>query len=76
MICMSDGETFYAFTENTWISDLGASCHITDDTIDMYYTTYTGESIQGSLGYTKATKKGKICIKVRHVDESRRMHTM
>ena len=31
MMCTINGNTFFSFTKNTWIGDLGASCHITND---------------------------------------------
>ena len=56
--------TFFSFTKNTWIGDLGASCHITNDDTGLYNINDINELIQGSSSIMPATKKGKLQVKV------------
>ena len=58
MMCTIDGNKFF-FTKNTWIGDLAASCHITNDDNGMYDIINIDKSIQGSSGIMPATKKAK-----------------
>ena len=60
MICTIDGNTFFVFMKNTWIRDLGMSCHITNDNTGLYDIININESIQGSSGIMPAMKKGKL----------------
>ena len=36
MLHTIDGETFHSFMKNSWIVDLGASCHIINDDTGLY----------------------------------------
>ena len=60
MMCTIDGNTFFSFTENTWIGDLVGSCHITNDDTGLYDIINIDELIQGSSGIMPAMKKGKL----------------
>ena len=60
MMCTIDGTSFHLFTKNTWTSDSGASCQITNNENGMYDITEIDESIQGSSGIMPAMKKGKL----------------
>ena len=60
MLCTIDGGTFFSFTNNTWIGDSGASCHITNDNTGLYDISDIDKLIQGSSGILLAAKKGKL----------------
>ena len=64
MMCTINGNTFFLFMKNTWIRDLEASCHITNDNTGLYDITDINKSIQGSSGIMPARKKGKLQVKV------------
>ena len=64
MMCTIDGDTFYSFTKHTWIGDLGASCHITNNNTGMIGVTDIDELIQGSSSIMPATEKGKLWVNV------------
>ena len=68
MMCTIDGDTFFSFTKNTWIRDLGASCHITNNDTGLYDVTDINNSIQGSSSIMPAAKKGKLRVKACQVD--------
>ena len=36
IMCIIDGNSFYAFTMNTLIGDTGSSCHVTNNDTDMF----------------------------------------
>ena len=66
MMNTTDGEMSFTFTKNTWIGDLGTSCHITNDVSGLYDITNINKSCQGTSGMP-ATKKAAI-----HESETRR----
>ena len=68
--------TFFSFTKNTWIGDLGASCHITNDDTGLYNINDINELIQGSSSIMPATKKSKLQVKVRQVNRAEQVHTL
>ena len=76
MICTINGNTFFSFTKNTWIGDLGASCHITNDDTGLYNINDINELIQGSSSIMPATKKSKLQVKVRQVNRAEQVHTL
>ena len=43
-------QSFHTFTRNTWIGDLGASCHITNDNMGLYVVTNIETSVANKLG--------------------------
>ena len=61
---------------NTWIKDLGASCHITNDEIGMYDVIDIDKLIQGSCGIMPAMKKGKLQVIVCQVNGEKQVHTL
>ena len=60
MMCTFIGQSFCFFTKHTWIGDLGASCHITNNDTGMYDVTHIDRLVQGGLGSISATKNGKL----------------
>ena len=60
MMCTIDRDTFFSFTKNTWIGDLGVSCHITKDNTGLYDITDIDKTIQGSSSIMPAMKKSKL----------------
>ena len=58
MMCTIECNTF--FIKNTWIRDLGASCHITNGNNGLYDVTDIDKLIQGSPSIMPVTKKGKL----------------
>ena len=76
MMCTIDGTSFHSLTKNTWISDSGASCHITNDEKGMFDVTKINESIQGSSSTMSATKKGKLWVTVRQVNRLGQVNTL
>ena len=75
IMCTTDSDTFYSFTKNIWIGDLGASCHITNNKTGMYDITNINKSIQGSSNIMPATKNGKLHVNVCQVDGTEWVHT-
>ena len=57
VLCTIDGETFNLFTNNTWICNLGVSCHITDVNTGLYDVTESNKLVQGSSGNMPARKR-------------------
>ena len=76
MSCMIDGETFHLLTKNMKISDLDASCHITNYDTGLYDIIEINKSVKGSLGNMFATKKDKLHMKVPQVHGSKRLHVL
>ena len=76
MMCTINGNTFFLFTKNTWIRDLGASCHITNDDTGLYDIINIIESIKGSSGIMPAMKKGKLQVMVCQVNGEEQSHTL
>ena len=76
MMCMIDGQSFCTFTKNTWFGNLGASCHIANYDAGMYDVTHINKLVQGSSGSMSATTKGKLHVKVRQINGSKRLHTL
>ena len=74
MMCAIDGRTLFLFTKNTWIRDLGASCHITNDNTNNVINI--DESIQDSSSIMPATKKGKLPVKLHQVNRTEQVHTL
>ena len=64
MVFMIGRETFHMFMENTWITDSGTSCYITNDDTGLFEATEIQELIQGSLDSMLTTKKGKLGINI------------
>ena len=62
--------------KNTWIGDLGASCHITNDDSGLYAITIIDESFQGISGIMPAVKKGRLRVKEGQVDGTEQVHTL
>ena len=60
ILCMIDKETFHSSMKNTWISNLGALCDITNYDTSLYDVTKINQLIQESSGHMTATKKGKL----------------
>ena len=76
IMCTNDGNTFYLFTKNTWIGDLGVSFHITNNNTSMYDVTNIDGLIQCSSGIMHATKKGKLQVTVHQVNGEEQVHTL
>ena len=76
MMCTIDGNTFFSFTKNTLIRDLGASCHITNNDNGMYDVIDIDEWIQGSFDIMPAMKKCKLRVTVRQVNGEEQVHTL
>ena len=57
--------TFYTLMKNAWIGDSSASYHIIHSDTCMYDDTKVDELKHCRLVNMKATKKGKLCIRVR-----------
>ena len=76
MMCTINGTSFHLFMKNTWISDSGASCHITNDENGMYDVIEIDELVQGSSGIMPATKKGKLRVTVQQVNRQEQVHTL
>ena len=76
MMCTIDGNTFFSFMKNTWIGDLGASCHITNNDDGMYDIININKSIQGSSGIMLATKKGKLQVIELQFNGEEQVHTL
>ena len=68
--------TPFLFTKNTWIGDLGASCHITNNNTGLYDVTNIDESIQGSSRILPTMKKGKPWFKVHQVNGTEQVHIL
>ena len=68
MMCTINGDMFYSFTKNTWIRDLGASCHITNNQKSIFDITDINELIQGRSSIIPAMNKGKLYVIVQQVD--------
>ena len=66
----------FLFMKNTWIGDLGASCHITNDDSGLYAITIIDESFQGISGIMPAVKKGRLRVKEGQVDGTEQVHTL
>ena len=60
MMCTIDDDSCYTFTKNTWIGNTGISYHIINNDTGMFDTKQINESIQGSLGKIKDTKRVRI----------------
>ena len=52
--------TFYSFTKNKLIGEVGASFHITNNDTSHYDVTNISKLVQGSSDNMSATKKGKL----------------
>ena len=76
MMCTIDGNTIFLFMKNTWIGDLGASCHITKDNDGICDIIDINESIQGSFGVMPATKKGMLQVIVCQANGEEQVHTL
>ena len=76
MMCTIDSTSFHSFTKNTWISNSGASCHITNNKNGMYSVTEIDESIQDSSSIMPTTKKGKLHMIVQQVNGQEQIHTL
>ena len=76
IMCIINGQSSYIFTKNTWIGDLGALCHITNDDKRLYDVTNINELVKGSMGIVSATRKGKFSVKVRQVNGSEKLHPL
>ena len=76
MMCTIDGTSFHSFTKNTWISNSGASCHITNNKKGMFDVIEINESIQGSSGTMPTIKKGKLRVTVWQVNGIEQVHTL
>ena len=76
MMCTIDGNTCFLFTKSTWIGDLGASCHITNNNNVIYDIIDIDESIQGNSGIMPTTKKGKLQVIVCQVNGEVQVHTL
>ena len=76
MMCTIDGKTFFMFTKNTWIGDLGSSCHITNDNTGHYDIIDIDELIQASSSLMPAMKKGKLQVIVCQVSAEEQVHTL
>ena len=63
VLCMIDGETFHLFMKNTWIGNLGASCHITNDETGLYDVTEINKLVEGSWEIFLLPKKGRFTLK-------------
>ena len=75
MMCYIDGETLALFTENTWIRDSGASCHI----INMIPVPSKSPNPQVNpkqLSQYSGYKKGKLHVKFHPVDGSEWVYTL
>ena len=57
MLCMIDCDMFHSFMKNTWVGDLGALSHITNNDTGHYNVTIINESVQGHSGNMPATKR-------------------
>ena len=49
MMCTIDGQSFDKFTKNSWIGNLGASCHITNNGTELYYVTNINELVHAKV---------------------------
>ena len=76
MLCNINGDNFYSFTENTWISDSGASHHITNDDTGLFDITNIYKWIQESSSNMLVPKKGKLCINVHQVDHTKWVYAL
>ena len=76
MVQTIDGESFFSFTRITWFGDLDASFHIRINDTRMYYITEIDEPVQGSSDKIKATKKGKLHVKLKQIDGRKIKHTL
>ena len=74
MVCTIDAETFHAFMKNTLIWDCGTTCHITNNYTGFCDVTKVNELVQGSSWSMSAMKKGKCWLKVRQVDEIKKVY--
>ena len=63
-VCTIDGETFFVFTENTWIGGTGASSHITNDDDGMFDEETINKTVHGSSGMIKAAKLEIVKIQI------------
>ena len=72
---MIDGESFYIFTKNTWMGNCSTLCHITNN-VGLHFVTNIDELVQGSAGSISFKKKSKLCMKVRQVDEGKKLHIL
>ena len=76
MLLSINGETFFSFTKNTWIGDLDASCHITNNDTGLYDITNINKLVWGSSDGMSAMKKGKPHIKICQVEGSEKLHLL
>ena len=63
MLYTIDRDAFHSFMKNTWIGNLGVSCHITNHDTGFYDIKKINESVQGILGNMSATKKASFALK-------------
>ena len=76
MMCTINSNTFFSFMKNTWIGDLGTSCHITNDGKCLDDIIDIDDSIQGSSGIMPATKNSKLQVIVHQVNGEEQVHIL
>ena len=52
MLYIIDGETYHPFTKNTWIGDLGFTCHVANNDTGLNDFIDINESTDKKNGYT------------------------
>ena len=61
MMCTIDGDTFFSFTNNTWIGDSDASSNTSNDDTGLLNIIDINESIQGNSSIMPAIKRQVSC---------------
>ena len=58
-MCLIGRQSFYTFTKNSLIGNLGVSCHITNDETGLYNVSNIDKLVSKSMGSVSITNKEK-----------------